>query len=295
MKKHRLRAHDLRHLRDCHGLIGVDEAGRGALAGPVVAGAVLLDAAFLESDWCRRHAAAINDSKRLTPAQREHLYERMDWLRCEHRIVFAAGSAGVDEIETENILGATRLAMRRAIEGALAIGRIHAHPPDPLFTWQAPPALAPGECITDWKVLVDGKPMRGLGFAHKAIVEGDARSLAIAMASIVAKVTRDRLMAALDAEAPGYGFARHKGYATAGHRAALLAAGPSPHHRRIFVDTFLGAGGDDPAQARFAFEADGAPSGAGAAQAAAWGPGPWVPAPRGTEAPAAERSTALSP
>lgn len=252
MTRHRIRGHDLRMARDCHGLLGVDEAGRGALAGPVVAGAVLINRAFLDSDWCRRHARGINDSKQLTPSQREHLYQRIEWLRDEHRVVFATGTAGVAEIESENILGATRLAMRRAIESALSIGRIRMHPPDPLFTYLDPPSLAPGECITDWKILVDGKPVRGLGFPHKAIVEGDARSLVIAMASVVAKVTRDRLMQALDVEVPGYGFSRHKGYATVAHREALVTVGPSAHHRRLFVETFL-RGSADLAQARFAF------------------------------------------
>lgn len=253
-KKRRLRAHDLRLCRDCYGLIGVDEAGRGALAGPVVAGAVLINRPFLDSDWCRRHAPLINDSKQLSIEQREFLYERMDWLRREHRIIFAAGIASVAEIEQENILGATRLAMRRAIESALAGGRVNLHPPDPLFTYDSPPTLAAGEVITDWKILVDGKPIRNFGFTHKAIVEGDAKSLAIAMASIVAKVTRDRLMDALDIEAQGYGFARHKGYATPQHRAALLALGLCGHHRKLFVSTFLRTAETDVAQTQFEFQ-----------------------------------------
>lgn len=271
MKKRRLRAHDMRMLRDCHGLVGVDEAGRGALAGPVVAGAVMINRAFLDSDWCRRHAPLINDSKQLSADQREFIYERMDWLRREHRIIFAAGTASVVEIEHENILGATRLAMRRAIEASLVVGRIHLHPPDPLFTYDNPPSLAAGECITDWKILVDGKPVKNLGFPHKAIVEGDGKSLAIAMASIVAKVTRDRLMDALDVEAQGYGFARHKGYATPQHRAALLAMGPGEHHRKLFVSTFMKGSEIDRSQTQFAFEAE---QDAAAATAVAKAPAP---------------------
>jgi ribonuclease HII len=161
----------------------------------------------------------------------------------------------VAEIESESILGATRLAMRRAIEAALALGQIHKHPPDPLFSLHEPVTLAAGQCITDWKILVDGRPMRGLGFTHRAIVEGDAKSLAIAMGSIVAKVTRDRLMEALDVEVGGYGFAKHKGYATAAHRDALVSLGASTHHRSLFVRTFLDRG-EDPTQAMFAFEDD---------------------------------------
>src|SRR5690349_13907610 len=107
MPRRQRRGHDLRLIRDCHGLIGVDEAGRGALAGPVVAGAVLVNRTFLESDWCRRHATSINDSKQLSAAERTALYGRLEWLRSEHRILFATGQASVSEIESENILGAT--------------------------------------------------------------------------------------------------------------------------------------------------------------------------------------------
>lgn len=253
MSTHRRRGHDLRQLHECHGLLGVDEAGRGALAGPVVAGAVLANRSFYESDWCRRHAGSINDSKVLSAEQRAFLYERLEWLRSEHRVIFAHGLATVAEIESENILGATRLAMRRAIEAALRIASIQLHPPDPLFARPEDPALLPGQCLSDWRIIIDGRPMRSLGFPHRAIVDGDAKSLIIAMASIVAKVTRDRLMEALDVEAPGYGFARHKGYATALHREALLAAGPTAHHRSLFVRTFLGAT-PDTHQTQFSFE-----------------------------------------
>jgi len=252
MPRRQRRGHDLRAIRECHGLIGVDEAGRGALAGPVVAGAVLLNRTFLHSDWCRRHAATINDSKLLTPEEREQLYARMEWLRSEHRILFAAGVSNVAEIESENVLGATKLAMRRAIESVLALGHIQSHPPDPLFETQGVIPRAEGECISDWMVLVDGKPLRGLGFTHRAIVEGDAKSLVIALASIVAKVSRDRLMRALDVEVPGYGFAKHKGYATGLHREALVTLGATSHHRSLFIRTFLDRG-EDPGQAQFDF------------------------------------------
>ncbi len=255
-KRRRLRGFDLREVRACHGLIGIDEAGRGALAGPVVAAAVLTNGLFYAGDWCRRHATSINDSKQLSARSRTEQFARMEWLMREHRILFASGVASVAEIESENILGATRLAMRRALEAALALGRIHRHPPDPLFSHFDPPRLLPGEGIADWKVLVDGRPMKSLGVTHKAIVDGDAKSLVIAMASIVAKVTRDRLMEALEVAAPGYGFARHKGYATKEHRDAILALGPSPHHRPLFLRSLL-ATRNDPGQQSFAFDSDG--------------------------------------
>lgn len=239
MHSKRLRGYDLRQIKGSWGLIGVDEAGRGALAGPVVAGAVLINDPFLQSDWCRRYAGRINDSKQLTEDRREQLYERMEWLMSEHRILFAAGLGSVEEIDQHNIVGATALAMRRAILKVLEIGHIQAHPPDPLFEDPEKAELQPGECISDLKVLVDGRPMRNLGFKHRAVVGGDGRSLVIAMASIVAKVTRDRLMQDLDASYPNYGFARHKGYGTEVHRQALVGAGPSVQHRRLFIRTAM--------------------------------------------------------
>lgn len=105
MHSKRLRGYDLRQIKGSWGLIGVDEAGRGALAGPVVAGAVLINDAFLQSDWCRRYSGRINDSKQLSEDRREHLYQRMEWLMSEHRILFAAGQGSVEEIDQHNILG----------------------------------------------------------------------------------------------------------------------------------------------------------------------------------------------
>jgi ribonuclease HII len=244
MKKRQLRGFDLRQLSDCEGLIGVDEAGRGALAGPVAAGAVLITRSFLESDWCKRHTKVINDSKQLTAGQRVAIFERMQWLMGEHRILFAAGTANVAEIEDHNILGATKLAMRRAIRRGLELGQIEAHPPDPLFDHLDPANLEPGQCVTDWKVLVDGKPLKNLGFVHRAIVEGDAKSLVIAMASIVAKVTRDRMMRSVAHQYPGYNFEGNKGYPCPTHKAHLQAMGPSAIHRRswVFMDHLVWTG-----------------------------------------------------
>ncbi len=239
MPSKRLRGFDLRQIKGSWGLVGVDEAGRGALAGPVVAGAVLINEPFLQSGWCRRNAGRINDSKQLTQERREQLFERMEWLLSQHRILFASGLGSVEEIDQYNIVGATAMAMRRAILKVLEIGHIQAHPPDPLFENPHDEPLQPGECISDWKVLVDGRPMRSLGFKHRAVVGGDAKSLVIAMASIVAKVTRDRLMMDLGAECPDYGFSRHKGYGTEVHRQALIEIGPSAMHRRLFIRTTM--------------------------------------------------------
>lgn len=175
---------------------GVDEAGRGCLAGPVVAAAVVVPPGFAHP--------TLDDSKKLSAARREKVYAD---LMADDRVVVAVGSAEVEEIDRLNILRASHLAMERAVR-ALP---------------QTPEGL-----------LIDGLPVRPFPFAHQAVVDGDAQCLSIAAASVVAKVTRDRLMIELDGQHPGYGFARHKGYGTQVHLAALASLGPCPIHRRTF-------------------------------------------------------------
>jgi len=182
---------------DVPGLVaGVDEAGRGPLAGPVVAAAVILDEL--------NPIKGLADSKMLTPARRDKLY---DEIRAK-ALCCAIGEASVEEIDEINILHATMLAMRRAVEGL---------------------RLKPA------KVLVDGNRLPVLKVAAEAIVKGDALVPAISAASILAKVHRDRLCLQLDALHPGYGFAAHKGYATAEHLAALQRQGACLAHRRSFA------------------------------------------------------------
>lgn len=177
---------------------GLDEVGRGALCGPVVACAVVLGAGF--------DTSGLDDSKRLTRRQRERLAER---VRRQASAV-SLGSADVAEIDRLNILRATRLAMRRAVEGLL---------PQPDL------------------VLVDGNDAPPLPVPARAIVKGDALSVSIAAASIVAKEERDSRMRELDRRYPGYGLSRNMGYGSAGHREALRRLGPTPIHRRSFHGT----------------------------------------------------------
>ena len=252
MKSRRLRAYDRNCLNGQAGLIGVDEAGRGALAGPVVAAAVAARSGFYDTDWCKRNASRINDSKLLSPEEREELYSRLRWLERTNRIFIGVGVGSVKEIEEHNILGATQIAMKRAMDEILSQAGISRHDPDPLFAETASSSESE-ERLSQWIVLVDGKPMRALGFKHHGIVKGDSKSLCIAMASIIAKVTRDRQMMALDCQYPHYHFASSKGYATPLHREAIIESGPTPIHRSLFLRKILEEKTDDE-QVEFGFE-----------------------------------------
>ncbi|MBP7828836.1 MAG: ribonuclease HII [Kiritimatiellae bacterium] len=188
----------------CARVAGVDEAGRGPLAGPVMAAAVIFDRTYLVAQE-RGELAGLTDSKKLSPAKREHFFAL---LAARPGIAIGVGRAEVGEVDRLNILRATHLAMARALAALPAL-------PD--------------------HALVDGLPVPGLPCPSTAVVGGDGLSLSIAAASIVAKVTRDRLMEELDRLHPGYGLARHKGYGTREHLEALRRLGPSPCHRRSFA------------------------------------------------------------
>ena len=182
---------------------GVDEAGRGPLAGPVVAAAVILDD--------RHPIAGLADSKKLSERKRELFYHHI----MGQALCCSVASASVQEIDELNILNATMLAMRRAVEGL-----------------RLKPKL----------VLIDGNRLPKLDVMAEAIVQGDAKVAAISAASILAKVTRDRLMAEAELAHPGYGFGQHKGYGTAAHLAALRQLGPTPIHRKSFAPVAAVAG-----------------------------------------------------
>jgi ribonuclease HII len=182
---------------DVPGLVaGVDEAGRGPLAGPVVAAAVILND--------KRPILGLADSKKLTALRRERLYDEI----MAHALCCSIAQASVEEIDELNILQATLLAMRRAVQGL---------------------RLKPN------KVLVDGNRLPPLDVLAEAVVGGDALVPAISAASILAKVTRDRMLVTLHEQHPDYGFDRHKGYGTAEHLRALNTLGPLPEHRKSFA------------------------------------------------------------
>lgn len=177
-------------------ICGTDEAGRGPLAGPVAAGACILPEGYVPE--------GLDDSKKLTEKKREALYAQIT----ENGLAWGIGLASAAEIDEINILNASLLAMRRAIA---AMG--------------ATPDL----------VLVDGSVNRGFDIRSEAVIGGDAKSPSIAAASILAKVTRDRIMAELDGKYPEYGFAKHKGYPTPAHKLAVYEFGPCPEHRKSFL------------------------------------------------------------
>ena len=175
---------------------GVDEVGRGPLAGDVVTAAVILDP--------KQEIAGLDDSKKLTDKKREKLFDQI----CEKALCWSIARCSVEEIDQLNILQASLLAMKRAVE-TLSV--------QPEHVW------------------VDGNKIPQWSYPSEAVVKGDSRVMAISAASILAKVTRDREMLAFDEQYPGYGFAKHKGYPTAMHREALKQLGVSPIHRTSYA------------------------------------------------------------
>lgn len=184
----------------CKSICGIDEAGRGPLAGPVVAGAVVLppDCEIL----------FLNDSKKLSEKRREELF----WEIREKAVTWSVGIVGPDVIDEINILQATYQAMRQAVTGLSLMPEL---------------------------LLVDAVTIPDVEILQEPIVKGDAKSVTIAAASILAKVSRDHMMAEYDTLFPEYGFAKHKGYGTAAHIAALKEFGPCPIHRRTFIKKFV--------------------------------------------------------
>jgi ribonuclease HII len=232
-KRRQLRGFDLKQIQGTSGLIGVDEAGRGALAGPVVAAAVLVSPEFLEGRWAVSKSSRVNDSKQLTATERDELWAEFEELVGAGQIHANYGVATVAEIETANILGATKLAMRRALGGIYPPSAFELKMEPDLFASEAEKAAF--QPTVSCSIIIDGLPLRHFPYPHEGIVSGDARSLCIAMASIIAKVTRDRMMDELDKLHPGYGFAQHKGYGTEEHREAILKRGRCVMHRDSFL------------------------------------------------------------
>ncbi|PID73993.1 MAG: ribonuclease HII [Desulfobacterales bacterium] len=213
MWRHEKEARDRGYAMVC----GVDEAGRGPLAGPVVSAAVIFrDCPDSLAD------AGLTDSKKCTPRARERLYSHIR----ETALAVGLGLASPEQIDRENILRASLMSMAEAVRGLKSAGGNLVD--DDLKN-------PPHDSLWPDFLLVDGRfTIPGLDLPQAAIIKGDARSLSIAAASIIAKVERDRLMAAAHEAYPQYGFDRHKGYPTKAHRAAIREYGPCPLHRRTF-------------------------------------------------------------
>ncbi len=227
--------HDLRYLEEVPGIVGIDEAGRGPLAGPVSAAAVYLDKAFFESKWFFEYAPEINDSKQLRESSRERIFDAM--AEAEDGLISSACCMlSVKEIERLNILGATRKAMATCVTSLIKAPSCHFESVYEGSDWLFSSPTAGGGV---GRLLVDGKPLKPFQYAHTAIVKGDGKSLAIALASIVAKVTRDRYMRKQAKKYPEYGFDSHKGYGTAKHVAVLKEIGPCKLHRMSFLTQIL--------------------------------------------------------
>ena len=182
-------------------IAGIDEAGRGPLAGPVVVGAVIMKPdSFIEG---------VNDSKKISESKREKLYEQIT----EEAIAWSVGIVTEKEIDEINILNATKKALEKALEGL---------------------EVRPDRLVVDALEHIDTK-----GIPYTSVIKGDAKIYSISAASIIAKVTRDRIMREYDEVYPEYGFAKHKGYGTAAHISAIKTYGPCPLHRRSFIKNFI--------------------------------------------------------
>jgi len=207
-------------------VIGIDEAGRGPLVGGVYTGAVSVPLAraeeLLAGDW-----AGINDSKKLTPKKREALAEI---IKNTPDCTWSVASATPGEIDALNILRATHLAMKRA---ALACAK-QVHICSEIIPHATSSISEQNMHLRGITILVDGLPVPGLPYRSQNVIKGDAKSLLIAAASILAKTARDKDCERLEKQYPGYGFAKHKGYPTKEHLAALAKLGPCPEHRRSF-------------------------------------------------------------
>ena len=188
-------------------IVGVDEAGRGPLAGPVTVAAVILPKAWIK-EGMPESLREVNDSKKLSEVVRERLYNE---LQAHPEVIKSVVMLSSEQIDRLNILRATHQGMLLALEGLVKQGCVPQH------------------------VLVDGCDVKAITYPHTALVKGDAKSYSIAAASILAKVERDHVMMEYDKQWPEYGFAQHKGYGTETHRAALKKYGLCPIHRRTFV------------------------------------------------------------
>lgn len=238
LRRSSLLNYDRKLLKSEGGIIGIDEAGRGAFAGPVVAGAAWLSKEFYERAGRFKKVKLINDSKVLKAPQREESLKLIETWSAQGLIKYSWAEGSVLEIENHNIIGATKLAMKRALKGVLETmpEEFRVREICELELWDR---LHEKDKEIEAKILIDGLPLKPFGYPHQSIIEGDGQSLAIAMASIIAKVNRDRLMVESGKTYLGYGFEFHKGYGTEVHRDAIIEKGPTEIHRKKFLRNLM--------------------------------------------------------
>ena len=224
---------DTQQLRTRPYITGVDEAGRGALAGPVSAAAFVAKADFYSQN--NELFDSINDSKKLSPEKRLEIFKYLGELKEQNIVDFECAFSSVEEIEQLNILKATAMAMEKALRALN--GRLNLN-----YKRNAAALTLFGESAVDTaqsEIFIDGKPIKNFEFKHRAIVKGDATCMAIAAASIVAKVSRDLFMDEMGKKYKHYGFEQHKGYGTELHCERIKELGRCPIHRLTFVKTML--------------------------------------------------------
>jgi len=238
--------YDRKEAKRSLGIVGVDEAGRGCLAGPVVAGAVVLPAEFFLKAANRKACGEMNDSKQFAEERREELYTVILGLAQRGDLFWASGESSIQEIETENIVGATCLAMKRAMNEA-SVKSKGLWSPKPKSEEDLFSTTSSSKDDKKWVVRVDGRSMKRLPYEHQGLVKGDTISLAISMGSLIAKVTRDRMMRKFAEQFPSYDFASNKGYGSPNHLKALKESGATRLHRPRFLRNIL-PGAEQPKQ-----------------------------------------------
>ncbi|MFL2826372.1 MAG: ribonuclease HII [Coraliomargaritaceae bacterium] len=212
-----LQEYDAKLMLRAGSLIGLDEVGRGALAGPVFTAACLVKQDFFLDKNNISSTARFRDSKKMSANLREQAFENLMHLKTIGSVDFEIASASVQEIEALNISGATRLSFDRSLKA------LHERNPSSRQSL----------------ILIDGKPLKDFPYVHQAIVGGDDQSLSIACASILAKVARDQFMDAMGEQFPHYNWQKNKGYGTQFHREQIRLVGPSPEHRALFLRKIL--------------------------------------------------------
>lgn len=227
-------AFDRTAVQNYEAILGIDEAGRGALAGPVVAAAVWVNSPFLKSDTIDAMQLMVNDSKKLSSEKRQALFKYIQELESKQYIRYTYSLRDAQAIDQLNILRATHQAMHECLQKLEILPKQDGFGELP-FTDNLFHFKNRSENLKKVRILIDGLPLKNLPYDHTGLIKGDAQSFSIALASIVAKVVRDDWMIKAQGQYPAYSFSEHKGYGTASHREEILTHGVTPIHRLSFL------------------------------------------------------------